>query len=629
MPLPRWIHYQLLFKRLFLIILLFQLSRLVFGLANPSTLSSDYLSIFLAGLRYDITAVCILNLPVVLMHVYPSKFSFSAGYQKIISTLIILLNALALLFNYIDAGWFPFIQKRSTIDFFTLISTGDDLQNNIGIYLLDYWYLGLLWVLSAVALFYFENNFRKSIFTLPVKNQFLPTHLRIGVAILLILFGVIGFRGGMQLKPLSIQAAAKMVPSNSIPLVLNTPYTLLKSRDDQLLKEPTFISMDAAKKIFNIHRQTISDSTFNKKNVVLIIMESFSYEYISYYRPDKSVTPFLDSLMKVSDTWPNCFANAKRSIEGIPAVLSSMPSLMDQSFINSAYNVSNINSLASILQPHGYTTAFFHGGNNGTMGFDNFTKLAGYSNYYGKKEYDGPGEDYDGHWGIFDDKFFSFMIRKINSWKTPFHTAFFSVSSHHPYTIPSDYKNKIPRGLTPVEQGMAYADASLRSFFELAKKQSWYDETIFIITSDHSGPANTPYTSNRLGAYHIPLLFVNPQSTNARVHLEIAQQTDILPSTLHLLNYSGKYSSFGRNLFESSEGWSINYSNQTWELITDTRILQFDGINTTHYYLRQDSLLKNDLMNSNFSPSDTSSLLLRAILQQYQFGLIHNQLLQP
>ena len=629
MPLPRWIHYQLLFKRLILVIILFQLSRLVFGFANPSTVSSDYIAIFLAGMRYDITTICILNLPVLFMHVYPAKFSFTAGYQKIISILTISLNALALLFNYIDTGWFPFIQKRSTIDFFTLISTGDDLQNNIGIYLLDFWYLVLFWGLSLFALIYFENRFRKSVIASQNKNQFLPTHLRIGIAVLLIIFGTIGFRGGMQLKPLSIQAAAKMVPSNSIPLVLNTPYTLFKSRDDQLLKEPTFIPMEEAKKIFNIHQQVSSDSTFNKKNVVLIIMESFSYEYISFYHPEKSITPFLDSLMKVSDTWPNCFANAKRSIEGIPAVLSSMPSLMDQSFINSAYNVSNINSLASILQPQGYTSAFFHGGNNGTMGFDNFTKLAGYSNYFGKKEYDGPSEDYDGHWGIFDDRFFSFMIRKINGFTPPFHTAFFSISSHHPYTIPSDYKNKIPKGLTPAQQGMAYADASLGSFFDLAKKQKWYDETIFIITSDHSGPATTAYTSNRLGAYHIPLVFINPQSTNGKIHPETAQQTDILPSALHLLNYAGNYSSLGRNLFKNSEGWSINYSNQTWELITDTRILQFDGTNTTHYYLRSDSLLTTDLINTTFPLKDTSSQLLRALLQQYHYGLIHNQILQP
>ena len=629
MPLPRWIHYQLLFKRLILVIILFQLSRLVFGFANPSTVSSDYIAIFLAGMRYDITTICILNLPVLLMHVYPSKFSFSVGYQKIISILTISLNALALLFNYIDTGWFPFIQKRSTIDFFTLISTGDDLQNNIGIYLLDFWYLVLFWGLSLFALIYFENRFRKSVIASQNKNQFLPTHLRIGIAVLLIIFGTIGFRGGMQLKPLSIQAAAKMVPSNSIPLVLNTPYTLFKSRDDQLLKEPSFIPMQEAKNIFNIHQQVSSDSAFNKKNVVLIIMESFSYEYISFYHPEKSITPFLDSLMKVSDTWPNCFANAKRSIEGIPAVLSSMPSLMDQSFINSAYNVSNINSLASILQPQGYTSAFFHGGNNGTMGFDNFTKLAGYSNYFGKKEYDGPSEDYDGHWGIFDDRFFSFMIRKINGFTPPFHTAFFSISSHHPYTIPSDYKNKIPKGLTPAQQGMAYADASLGSFFDLAKKQKWYDETIFIITSDHSGPATTAYTSNRLGAYHIPLVFINPQSTNGKIHPETAQQTDILPSVLHLLNYTGKYSSLGRNLFKNSEGWSINYSNQTWELITDTCILQFDGTNTTHYYLRSDSLLTTDLINTTFPLKDTSSQLLRALLQQYHYGLIHNQILQP
>ena len=73
----------------------------------------------------------------------------------------------------------------------------------------------------------------------------------------------------------------------------------------------------------------------------------------------------------------------------------------------------------------------------------------------------------------------------------------------------------------------------------------------------------------------------------------------------------------------------MNYSNQTWELITDTRILQFDGTNTTHYYLRSDSLLTTDLINTTFPLKDTSSQLLRALLQQYHYGLIHNQILQP
>ena len=625
----RWVHYSALFKRLLLLLFLYQASRIAFGVANPSTLSSNYLSLLLAGSRYDITAICIFNAPIFLLHFYPSKFSFSKSYQKFISIYLILINSLALLFNYIDAGWFPFIQKRSTIDLFSLISTGDDLKNNLGLYILDYWYLALCWILSIFLLIYFEKKFRSTISEAKSKIEFLQTHLRFGMAIILLGLGIIGFRGGLQLKPLSIQAAAKMAPSNSIPFVLNTPYTIFKSRDDQLLKEPVLMDLQEAKKIFNIHQVMKSDSLFNQKNVVLIIMESFSYEYISYYHRGKKTTPFFDSLMRVSDSWPNCFANAKRSIEGIPAVLTSFPSLMDQSFINSAYNVSNLNSLASLLKPFGYTSAFFHGGNNGTMGFDNFCKLAGYPLYFGRKEYKGPAADYDGHWGIFDDKYFSFMIDKINEWKTPFHCAFFSVSSHHPYTIPADYKNQIPKNFLPVEQGMWYADASLRSFFEKAMKQSWYENTIFVITSDHSGPASTKYTSNRLGAYHIPLIIFDPTQTNASIHSETAQQCDIIPSVLDRLNYSGKYAAFGRNLFKDTMGWSMNYSNNTWELINDKVVLQFDGVQATHLYSRTDLLLQNDLISKPKHPSDTSTKFIKAILQQYQYGLIHNQITAP
>ncbi|MBK9320310.1 MAG: sulfatase-like hydrolase/transferase [Bacteroidetes bacterium] len=104
------------------------------------------------------------------------------------------------------------------------------------------------------------------------------------------------------------------------------------------------------------------DSAFRPYNVVLIIMESFSFEHISYYNPGKSTTPFFDSLLRNTISFPNTFANAKRSIEGIPAVITSLPALMDQPFINSAYNVNKINSLASLLKPLGYRSGFFHGG---------------------------------------------------------------------------------------------------------------------------------------------------------------------------------------------------------------------------------------------------------------------------
>lgn len=626
----KWLHYILLLKRLAFIVLLFQISRFVFALLNPETYSGSFFSIFLAGLRYDLTSIFILNSLLIILHLFQGEFSFRNNFQRAVSFLVISINSLALLFNIIDSAWYSYIQKRSTADVFAFINAGGaDVTNNLLQYVFDYWYLLLLWLLMVSSLLVFEKKMRifvkahagfsSTLFSVPLRSFFF------------LFFGaisIIGFRGGIQLKPLSLQAAAKMVPSAAIPLVLNTPYTIIKSWNDQLLEEAHFMTNAAATQKFPIHRSMTPDSAFIPMNVVVIIMESFSFEHISYYHPKETITPFIDSLLTSTVSWPNTYANGKRSIEGIPAIIASLPAWMDQPFINSAYNVNKINSLASLLKPYGYTTGFFHGGNNGTMGFDNFSKLAGYDHYYGKNEYDGAATDYDGHWGIFDHAYFSFMVRRLNTWKEPFHAAFFSLSSHHPYKVPENFKKEINQHLSPLEQSMAYADAALKLFFADAKKQAWYNRTLFVICTDHSGPASSPYTMNRLGAYHIPLLFILPGSTKGQVHIETAQQSDILPSVLHLLNYTGEYSTFGRDLFSSNEGWSVNYSNNSWQLITDQYMLQFDGQESTHLFKRSDMLLQHNLIKKDPAVATKLETFLKAVLQQYRYSLIHNHLVK-
>lgn len=623
-------HYRLLFCRFIVALVLFQVSRILFLLLNPNTYEGNIADLFIASLRYDVTAIAILFIPVLLLHIYPSRLNNHHLWQKSISTLIILIIAPSLLLNCVDAAWFAYSQKRSTTDLFLIIGTGNDLGNNLADYLLDFWYVPAFWLFLVGLVFCAESRFRKSVVTFSHTNSpQLPLPARIALPVLLIGIEVIGFRGGFQLKPLSIQAAARMVPQSAIPLVLNTPYTFMKSVGQSAIHDPQYLTLQEARKIFPVERSMTADSTRTTKNLIIIVMESFSFEYISYYHPGKSTTPFLDSLMKNAECWPNTFANAKRSIEGIPAVLASLPHLMDQPFINSAYNITNINSPASILQSKGYTSGFFHGGNNGTMGFDNFSRLCGYQKYYGRNEYKGSESDYDGNWGISDHAFFHFMIEEINTWKPPFTAAFFSLSSHHPYFIPPAYQNQIPENISPVEKSIYYADLSLRRFFNEAKLQPWYDNTVFIITSDHSGPAETPYTAGRLGAYHIPIIIVDPSNGQPETHPEIAQQTDILPTALYLCGYTGKFSAFGRNLYESRNGWSVNYSNNSWSVINDEYVLLFDGDEATHVFSRNDTLLsRNNIQQLIKLPAVRSSEgLLKAIIKQYNYGLIHNALL--
>ena len=622
--------YRTLLLQVGMLVTLYFCSRLAFGLMNPGTVDGPWTTLFAASLRFDLVSVIILNSPLIVLQLFPARYLEQKFFKKAASIYLVTVNAPALLFNCIDAAWFPYTGKRTTADFFWLISTGDDLKNNLTSYLLDYWHVLLFWLVLVTLLILTQRRIvNRTQDTPAAENQRPGLPVRLAAFIMATSLFVLGFRGGTGLKPLSVQSAGSLVPQAAIPLVLNTPFTLIKSWGDLRLEDPDYLTLEQAKKTFDI-RQTIPPSTpFRKLNVVVIVLESFSYDYVSYYGSAENTTPFLDSLMRSGACWPYTFANAKRSVEGIPAVTVSLPSLMDQAFISSQYNTTEINSIASLLKPFGYRSGFFHGGTNGTMGFDHFSRLAGYDHYYGKDEFDGAIEDYDGHWGIYDHAYLRFMKRTLDGWKQPFTATFFSLSSHHPYQLPDAYNDRVPDAGSPVKRSIAYTDLALKEFIVSASNAEWFDSTIFVITSDHTGPAASPYSSSRLGAYHIPLVFYSPAIIRPLVSGTTAQQTDILPTVAGLLHYPDTFFAFGRNLLNGGPGWSVSYGNNSWQLVTDNHVLQFDGSRTTGLFTRRDSLLENNLAakgNVDFSGDER---LLKSIIKQYNHGLIHNRITSP
>jgi len=619
---------RILLWRLSIALLLFSICRVVFIIANPETVHGNLVTNFLVGLRFDLAAIVMLHALFILLHVFPTKIFANRYFQSFSAFLFHLVNSIAILFNLIDTAWFPFSGKRTTSDFFSLISTGDDVSNNLTHYLFSYWYLLLvLLILSLISIFLYRKS--SQLLVNSSRNNTSDSAAGFGIRLVFSVFLiVVGARGGLQLKPISMQSAAGMVDPGAVPMVLNTPFTILKSLRDEPIPSIQYMSEKEALALFNPHQQMSSSDSFNNKNVVLIIMESFSSQFIGNLHNGNGYTPFLDSLMNHSIICDQAYANGKRSIEGVPAVVASLPHLMDEPFITSAYNVNRINTLASILKPNGYSSSFFHGGNNGTMGFDNFSRVAGYNNYYGRNEYDGAIEDYDGHWGIFDDRFFQFMIRKINTMKPPFVSTIFSLSSHEPYTIPTRLKNKFPKGTEPIHESIGYADYALQQFFAEAAKQSWYKQTVFVITADHTGPASGEFNMNRLGQLKIPIIIFDPQKDSSAVINEVTQQTDIVPSVLDYLNYSGKYSAFGQSIFTpKADRWNISYINGSWQLIHGNYLLQFNGNETSALYnIENDSLLKNNLIDQLPAIKVKEERLLKSILQQYRNGLLKNKI---
>jgi phosphoglycerol transferase MdoB-like AlkP superfamily enzyme len=369
-----------------------------------------------------------------------------------------------------------------------------------------------------------------------------------------------------------------------------------------------------------------------KKNVFVIILESFSAEHIGALTHQKGnkmsdFTPFLDSLAEKSTVYEG-FANGKRSIEGIPAVLASLPTWMTEDFITSQYASDKFNSLASLLKEEGYNSSFFHGGKNGTMGFDAFCRSAGFDNYYGKNEYPDQA-DFDGHWGIWDEPYLQYIANTLNTKPQPFLGAVFTLSSHHPYKVPEKYKNKFRKGPLEIQQTIMYSDYALQKFFEKASTMPWFKNTIFVITADHTSEAWQPFFKNRVGQYFIPIIFYEPGNEKTGHMGIVAQQTDIMPTVLDMLHYPKPFIAFGGSLLRENEPrFSLSYLNGNYQLIMDGYAWQTDyNVSKSLYNFKQDSLLSKNLYTNQNKIAAERDKLLKAVIQQYNNRIIENKLL--
>lgn len=632
---------HVLLLRLLLVLIIMVFSRLSLYFLHPSlfpgvTASRLFYYTF-AGIRFDLVAVLYANLLYIFLLVLPFRFRRKKGFSIVSDTIFYIANSILMIPNFADSAYYPFSLKRMTIDIFKYISTGDDTANMMPQFIRDYWYIFILLLTGIFILVFIARRIR-------ISNRYVmqkqPQYYLVQTIsmIFFLALTVLGVRGGIQLKPIGILSAAQYAPSEETAIVLNSAFTLMRSSDQRGIQKISFYTDEKEMtRIFDVKKNYTSvDSLGNllpmqKKNVFVIILESFSAEHIgvlTHQEGNKKTdfTPFLDSLAKKSLFFEG-FANGKRSIEGIPAILASLPTWMTEDFITSQYASNKFNSLASILKAEGYSTSFFHGGKNGTMGFDAFCKSAGFENYYGKNEYPDPS-DYDGSWGISDEPYLQYIAQTLNTTPEPFLGAVFTLSSHHPYKVPEKYKNKFRKGPLEIQETIMYADFALQQFFAKASKMPWFSNTIFVITADHTSEAYQPFYKNRIGQYAVPIIFYDPQAQETGHQGIIAQQTDIMPTILDMLHYPKPFVAFGSSVLRPDEPrFSLSYLNGNYQLIKDGYAWQTDhSISSALYNFEKDSMLTTNLSAAHKSLAADMDKLLKSIIQQYNNRMIGNKL---
>jgi len=615
-----------LVKRLLICYLAYFICRILFYLANisyfPSAGFTGLLHDCFFGLRVDSFSIVISSSVFILMSLLPLNVFWSKSYQSILKFFFFLGNLVFIAVNCIDIGYFPFVRKRSSADLLKQMGGQSDVLNLIPQFLKGYWWVLLFFLLIVALMFYLYSRIR-----LPPKSSYTRSQPKkwlviTGLFILSAGLAVIAVRGGLQRVPITIVDAGSATEAEEVPILLNTPFSIIKSLEETSLVAFNFYPPGKLKSLYNpIHQY--KDSIFKKQNVVVLILESFAKEYTKLGR--KSMTPFLDSLMGRSLTCTNAFSNGSKSIEGIPAILASLPSLMENPFINSLYSLNDQTSFATLLKKEGYHTAFFHGGINGTMNFDAWASLAGYSAYYGMNEYNN-NDDYDHFWGIWDEPFLKYTVKKMSSFNQPFHTAIFTLSSHHPYKVPEQYKNKFPKGDLENSEVVGYADYALRQFFSAAKKTGWYPNTLFVLTADHGSLSGHPFFSNVVGNQEIPILFFKPDNSLAGLHKEVFSQIDILPSTLNLLGYNKPFFSFGESFTSKNYGNDYFYANATHYLFGDSTLHCFNIPQLSQVYKYAiDSTLSSYYLGKDLMSDSLVLTGFKAFIQTYNHTLIHNK----
>lgn len=538
-----------LLAKLALLLALYTLSRGLFLALNFHSYRelplSELTEAFMVGGRFDIAAICRINAPFIVLSLLPFAFVVQSWFRGLLKAMFMLANIPFLLLNIVDYEYFKFTGQRSSL---SLLDMATDIPDQIGQLSMHYWYLTVIAGLFVFALYYLNKSWRAA----PLEHP--PSHWATGWVILFVVasLAVIGGRGGIQRRRLTTALAAVNDKESLAHLALNSTYTMINSQHkcDGMTPLYYFASDAELAKQFPAQNSPVRPAIGDKKNIVIIIVESLSAEYTGIGNPGHGYTPFLDSLAKKGIYFTNSFADGRRSIDAPPSILAGLPHLRDETFFCTQNKT--LQGLGSTLKTQGYNTSFFHGGRNGTMSFDTFSQRMGFDDYYGLNEYPNP-QDSDGIWGIYDEPYLQYFAQQLSRHPQPFASVLFTLSTHNPYQVPAQYQTTLPKGEQPIHRTVAYFDLALKHFFATAATQPWYKDTLFVITGDHIGPSLK--TSERmLDSYRVPIVFYYPGGELPPVDRDrLVQHVDIGPSVLDFTGVAAdKVLPFGHSIFDPS-----------------------------------------------------------------------------
>ncbi len=529
-----------------------------------SLTASEIISGFIKGIQFDSATTMLFLSPVLILLSFPIAWIRQPILQSILAWVAGIILALMLIYGFGDIAYFGEVQRHIGAEILNLSADKGALLEIALSSRLEYSLYCLLFLSILISLWY-VFIIRPLKFPTNLSSSWLMKGITwLGLALLYFIL----FRGLiLTSRPINLSDAFTGSKLQQANLALNPVYTSYREIKNRLKQKPLqYVSRQELNYFVEnnpfIFQWSQPNNQPTGKNIVLILLESWSYKYIdglsgSHYK----VTPFMDSLIPKSQVWDNYYAAGQRSIIGIQAILSSLPSLPNQPTLGFGLELNNMSKMADIANQYGYRTVMMQSSARRSFHMDSIANALGFQEYYGKedvpllREY--PQEQPRFGW---DYDALQFFHQKINEkQEKPFLAFMFTGTTHEPFPkigkefeiYPHDDKNQ--NGFLNT---LKYSDWALEQFMREAEKQDWYKNTIFIFTADHT--LNAESDDSLPQKFHIPLVIYTPDgSLIPKREKRLASQYDLLPSIMDLLGFNQTIYTYGTSLFSNKQSEQI------------------------------------------------------------------------
>lgn len=630
--------YWLIAKIYILVLSIFTFFRILlfFSEIHRVDLNTEFTTVlqtFLMGLRFDIVIsgyILILPALVLFLNRFIKNYTF---IKKFTFYFILIFFLIAFTISSADIPYFNQFFARFSIGAFEWVNNLDFVFSMI-LQEPKYYIFIILYIFLAII---FYRSLKK-IFTKLEYNKPKNILLEGLLTILLLGFIFLGIRGRIDEKsPIRIGTAYFSENSFLNQLGLNPVFTFIKSylnaKDSDNQKAHLMDNQKAIKlsqqylniKQNNAFKSPIArniqpdSSTTLKPNIVLIIMESMSAAKMKKFGNTDNLTPFLDSLSTKSYSFNNIYTAGEHTFNGIFSTLYSFPAIFRQHTMN---DMRDFDGLPKILGDNGYSTYFFM---THDSQFDNeggFLTKNHFNHIISKKDY--PSEEIKTTLGVPDDYMFRFsipIINELSNQKKPFLVTFMTTSDHGPFFIP-DYYPKHHKDIR--KQATSYADWSLRKFINLSKKQTWFDNTIFVFIADHGEATHAPYDIS-LDYHHSPMLFYAPKILDKPKEFNaIGGQIDLFPTLMGILKYPYINNTLGIDLLKEKRPFIIINADDKMGVLDTTHLLIVNPNQAAKMYHYKDSNKENCIAKYPQKAQEMETYL-KANIQTYQY-LLNNKL---